>query len=222
MAVSSTSPEESGEAAILSDPALQRIAAAMPKGAHINPTVFEVYAGGYLELKRREGLLHERGLKADLTALHRKLVGLAEELQNLPIQKLGILGVSLEVVATRGRNSGIKRVELLADELRELAGAVQWFLARASQPLSRGGISITIALAGLGTAYWRATGKKPTHSSHRDGEHMARPLSPFGKLVVAFFREVDPSLTERALTTAVRAYVASAIAKMPPEGRPQS
>lgn len=48
---------------IFSKAAIARIESSIPGGGRINPAVLEVTAGGYLEIKRRDGLVRGRGLR---------------------------------------------------------------------------------------------------------------------------------------------------------------
>jgi hypothetical protein len=59
-------------------------------------------------------------------------------------------------------------------------------------------MDVTLGL--LEMCFRKATGKRATHTSHKNGEYVGQPLSHFGQFCVAFFAEVDPKLTPRAVS----------------------
>ncbi|WP_432201771.1 hypothetical protein ACRAQ7_06515 [Erythrobacter sp. W53] len=96
----------------------------------------------------------------------------------------------------------------LAAELRHIAETLERYLKIAKGRLTGFDFSEKMTLSQLEIAYFHGTGREATHSSHKDGEHVAEPRSEFGRFVSAFFAQVDPSVTQTSLTTKIRKFVA--------------
>jgi hypothetical protein len=93
----------------------------------------------------------------------------------------------------------------MRSEMRWLVGAID--LAVEAMPprvVNDQPLILQLSLRILRSAFERGTGKRATLTTHKNGEYLGRPISPFGEFVVAFFGEVDPQLTPTRLATSLR------------------
>jgi len=190
----------------LSPAAVERIVTSIDTPKPIKATWCEMAAIGYRTeldaLMRSTG----RGTRADLRKLKATMSSAADLLAGTRLQVSLTVGVHASLRNPQGV-SGIRRVRQLTTELRWFAGAIADAEQALRRPVADFDVGMTIALTLLADAFEAATGKPPTHSTHKDGEYVGRPLSLFGQLVVAFFREVHPALTETQISTAIRKHL---------------
>lgn len=202
----------------LSEKAFQRIQAAMPAGSRISPAMCECAAILYWDEQRRLAASSGRGVKADLKALERTISSARTALEHSRLQAMSLVAV-VELVRG-GEARTLPRIKSLTAELAWLENALIQARGAMRRPL-RGPHSqfLLLAIGILMPAFERATGRPATHSAHRDGEYMAEPLSPFGRLVVAFFQEVDPQIPARTLASAIRKHLADDPPRVAPKLR---
>lgn len=190
----------------LSDDALMRIAASV--GAPLEKKyMISAAAILYWGLTEQASKATGRGTKADLRRAAKDIKRAADALENLPLQTslyASLANVDGRVVETEF----FQRQRALLPELRWMQNLMETWGANRRKAVPDQDIAMNVALSSLDEAYRATTLERPTHSYHRDGEYTGRPLSRFGRFVVAFFNEVDPRRTETSLSTSIRTYLA--------------
>lgn len=186
------------EPKVLSPEALDRIGASLPEDITISRSRLDQAAHTYLEAQARVDAGTGRGFKADLKAMHREL---ARAVQVVSKARWEII---LRLDAWGGEGT-IPRFFALRRELESFEKTLAHAVAR---PMPRMHKShpwyLLFSIDLLISAYDRAGGVRATHSLHDNGEYVGEPLSRFGKFVVAFFAEIDPTLSKRTLGSAIR------------------
>lgn len=120
-------------------------------------------------------------------------------------QLAALFSVAISVALLKpGNSDAVTRVHRLAPETRWLVQAIDEFLSVLKRPMSDFQFGSNLAIDLLATAFEQATGGRPTHSAHRDGEYVGGAQSLFGRFAVAFFAEIDPALSETAVGNMLR------------------
>ena len=198
---------------ILSVEAIDRIKSVVEGGEQIGSHMIEMAAGFYLELKRRSQNSSGRGIKKDLMRLRDDLLRLANTIDNLPLEVSLIAMIGQHFFPQNGLPVEARKPDYISQLLRGFANSLDQFVGALKRPMAGFDQSMPLTLSLLEIGYRHGTGKDATHNSNKDGEHQSRPLSEFGRFVVAFFAEVDPTITEVSLTTHVRNFVKDNIFK---------
>ena len=190
--------------------AIERIISAIDSAKPISGSLCDAAAFLYHSEQNAWARSTGRGTKADLRKLKASIAAAADQLEGARLQVSLLVGVnwSLRHQSSAGP-SGIHRIQDLASELRWLASAIADTEKYFHRPLPDLDFGMMMALTFLVSAFEIATGKRATHSAHRDGEYIGRPLSQFGRLVVAFFQEVDPALSETQISSAIRKHLST-------------
>jgi hypothetical protein len=162
--------------------------------------MLELAAAAYRTFSERRSRGSGRGSRADLKALSRAIQTALETLGAITPYTAALLGVGSLL---GGHNFSVGGLGKLERELSALQRSIVSALDLPPAP-NRTPVELTITLGLLAAAYKRATGHPVTHTANRDGEHIGRPLSPFGRFAIAFFAEVDPSLAANKIANAIR------------------
>lgn len=187
----------------ISEAAHDRIASSIANQtiAPISTALLDCAAYFYFLDRARAGT--GRGLKSDVQKLRTHTSALAAGLQRAPLSIplfLGIIGALLQPQEPKA----LARIKRLGADAAWLDGLIARALGAIGGPLPQLDIGPGISLEILMSVYERATGKKPTHSTHKDGEYVGGARSPFGALAIAFFHEVDPSLSKNRIGNMIR------------------
>jgi hypothetical protein len=188
--------------------ALSRIMACLgPEQPRIT-NVLQMAAIGYRVENRKVATSLDRGTKLELKRLAAQMNAAATALDNATLQTL--VFASVHDAYIRGRYSGLLQIQKsVRADLRVLQAAFDAADTPRPKSIPNLDVPMGLALPLLALAYEYAASKAPTHSATRDGEYVGRPLSKFGRFVVAFFAEVDASRSERSLATSIRKYIGS-------------
>jgi hypothetical protein len=187
----------------LSDAEFERIRAAIGSDAALSRGLVEAAAFYYREEKSRRDAGTGRGYRADLRHLRSCANSFVTALETTQLTTLLIIGVSVALFKP-GNSDAVKRIHRLAPETRWLVQAIDEFLLLMKRPMSDFQLGSDLAIDLLARAFELATGDRPTHSAHRDGEYVGGARSLFGRFAVAFFGEVDPALSETAIGNMLR------------------
>jgi hypothetical protein len=198
----------------LNDDALMRIAASV--GAPLEQK-YLIHAAAilYWGITDQGSKATGRGTKADLRRAAKDIKRAADALENLPLQTTlfaSLADVDGRVVETEF----LRRQRVLLPELRWMQDLMENWGALRRRAIPDMDLPMSTALSFLDNAYLAMTGQQPTHSYHRDCEYTGRPISRFGRFVVAFFNEVDPSRSETSLSTSIRSHMADKREKLVP------
>jgi len=194
----------------LSADAIHRIVSAVDLGKPVSTSLLQVAAQAYRTEQDASARSTGRGTKADLRRLKAKIVAAADELARTRLQVSLMVGINWSIRNPGASGpSGIRRIRELTSELRWFADAIADAEQSLRGPTADLDIGMMLALTLLVEAYEKAAARPPTHSTHRDGEYLGVPLSPFGRLVVAFFRETDSTLTETQVSSAIRKHLSA-------------
>ncbi len=180
---------------------LARVRASLPADIDVSAAMIDAAALFYRDLQARVDAGTGRGTKADLKAMHNEVSRAVRAISKPRFEIIGLVGVC-------GGKGAIPRLRELGRELAWLEETLGSILRRMGQWTKSHPLHLLVAIGLLSAAYERAAGARATHSLHRDGEYVGEPLSPFGKLVVAFFAEIDPALPKRTIGSAIRKQLA--------------
>jgi hypothetical protein len=177
---------------------LARIRATLPAHAELSAPVCDMAALIYLDGQAAVDNSTGRGIKADLRAMHREVLDCLNAVSRPRLEIVGLLGIC----------GGAQAVPRFTELRKELAWLEETLSRTIDLHKRRHSKShpwyLLCSLAILGSAYERATGKRATHSLHRDGQYLGEPLSPYGKFAVAVLAEIDPALPKRTIGSAIR------------------
>ena len=178
---------------------LERIRATLPSDAELSAPVCDMAALIYLDGQATVTSGTGRGVRADLRGMHREVLDCLN----------AVLKPRLEILALVGICGGARAVPRFIEFRTELTW-LEETLARAIElPKRRHSKShpwyLLCSLAILGSAYERATGKRATHSLHRDGQYLGEPLSPYASSRWPFWQRLTrSSRSERSGVQSVR------------------
>lgn len=91
------------------------------------------------------------------------------------------------------------------DDLEFVPRAAELAISAARGPLRPNTVVLTTHR--LMTLYRAMTGRPATHSPYREATYTGRPQSSAGRHIVAFFKVVDPDVTETVLNTIITAHI---------------
>jgi hypothetical protein len=190
----------------LSEDSFARIAAAIEGEHRLKQETVEFALAAYRVDQDAKTRSRGRGLRADLKELTAKVSAAHDALKAGRLQLLVLIG--LDAWPTKEKEQSlIRRLRVLMGELKELAIGLDRLEKQLPSPLATNDLGTFSCMMLLSAAFTEATGKRPTHNTHVGGAYQGRPLSPFGRFVVAFFQEVDPTVTETMCSTFVRKHI---------------
>lgn len=187
----------------ISPAAFLRIRGSLPDGIKLSKAPIELAASFYLTLKKKDEANTGRGMKADLRAIASKLKAATDALDNMSFANIALVGMTSDAASDGQR--AILRIAALKDEVRWMHNAIQNSVSMIKRPyIQRIPHRMDITIQLLAAPFQRATCLTITNSMHKDGEYLGRPLSPFGKFVIAFFAEVDPKISATRIGNCIR------------------